>query len=158
MDKNQLQQSINKMKKELAEMEAKLKCKVPKPSEDNYGWLLSGDGYVVRSVWLSFTKDYFKMGNWFPTEQEAIKARDRQLALTRVKHALLEHKVDWEADWSDHNSAKSAIYYSHIHNCFSLSFEWSVQTANSNLYSTKDACQWVIDNMKDDLKLIFEVD
>ena len=160
MDKKQLQQSIDKMKKELAEMEAKLKQperKYPVPVVDEVGYIITGEGGVTKCDYLPLSNEYFEGGNWYSTREEAQKAMEKRKAYWRVVRALRDHEGDWVANWSNPDRVKWSINYNHVADCFAPFSGWGHQVADSNLYSTREACQWVIANMKDNLRLIYDV-
>ena len=47
----------------------------------------------------------------YPTEAEAIKARDKQLALYRIKEYCNDKRVEFVPDWNDHKQYKYHITY-----------------------------------------------
>jgi hypothetical protein len=142
-------------------MEAKLKVKdkkyfIPEIGETNIGVLFS-DGttsYDFKTMARWMIKNYIdSVGNCYASEEDAEKAAAKQLAYVRIVRALRDHEEDGvERD--------SFIYYVNaVHGyVISLRSSYNLMMFGSHIkemFSTHDACQWVIDNMQDDLKIYF---
>jgi hypothetical protein len=161
MDKEQLQQDIDAMREKLAEMEAKLQVKEKKYFIPEFGekyWFINyyGNAELIRNVDTSVISHNITVGNCYETKDEAKKAAAKQLAYVRIVRALRDHEEDGvERD--------SFIYYVNaVHGyVISLRSSYNLMMFGSHIkemFSTHDACQWVIDNMQDDLKIYFGVE
>ena len=125
-----------------------------KPRDDEEYWSLSSGGQPEKGLWGNdeLDKTRYIMGNCYRTKEEAESARDKQLALVRVQDKL-EELTDVPLDWDGVPQYKSVLYYS-----------WEVASFDTHcveksqgiggLFGSKPACDWVIHNMKSDLKLI----
>ncbi len=160
MNKAQLTKDIEEMKQRLASMEAELaktESKVWEPKDGEEVYLFSGYGGISKSVYIKeFLEHYWLIGNVFRTEAEAIKERDKRLATMRVIRKLRELEGYWEADWKSDTQSKVKITYDHQESIFEFEKHEFYQDSDKSLYSTKEACLWVIDNMADDLRVMFD--
>ena len=87
--------------------------KVWKPKRwDKYSTVHS-DGTVNSCNWYNHGEDNirFKMWNVYKTEEEAIKARDKQLAIVRCRNYLIERDMLLSDEEVDSNKAKAIVYY-----------------------------------------------
>ena len=125
-----------------------------KPEDGKLYWFAFSDGGMMREQWLRTDKDKrrYAMGNCYRTEEDTIAARDKQLALVRVQDKL-EELTDEPLDWSSSDQFKGAIAYNHNKGIFIIN-DWLYVEVLGGLYGSKPACEWVIDNMESDLKLI----
>lgn len=163
MNKQELQAKADSMQKELDE----LKALIDKPEVSVRKRVAEGDDYwctdVCGAVVLLADTCHevddanFTFGNYFYTKEDALKARERQLAYVRIVDALAEHSKGWKPDWSDRKQQKFFIYISYRDGVFGPMSDSYAKTQQNELYGTKEACQWVIDNMEDDLNIWFEV-
>lgn len=164
MNKAQLENDIKEMEARLASMKAVLgkpvKSKVFVPEIGQTYWWLSSSGTLSRFVFDDDESDklHLALGNVYETEAEAEKAIEKKLATVRVLNKLRELEGDLVADWNDVFSRKYHICYNHLELKLQIGDAQFCQTNEQNSYSTKEACQWVIDNMQDDLKLMFGVE
>lgn len=99
----------------------------------------------------------FDLGNYYYTEQEALLARDKQLAYVRITDALRDAEGDWVANWSNNSQSKCYIHYDHVASAVQLTYCRTTQIAPSELYSSKEAWEQVIATHADDIKLYLEV-
>lgn len=165
IDKVQLQKDIDAMREKLQSMEDDLKkpapnSKVFKPVKGDTTYGVFGEGSIWEDKFDETNEIHMNrigMGNLYRTQAEAEHAVQVQCAKVRVLNALREHEGDWEANWSDCNQHKYCPTYSHGTTKFSLVICWSMQNASPEFYSTQEALQWVLDNMEDDLKLVYGV-
>lgn len=164
MNKEKLQQEIDAMREKLAEMEAKLQEKEKKKEKKYFIPNLGQDYWIISSfdsIYLETndgedSKIYnIATGNCYRTEEEALKADAKQQAYVRIVRALRDHEEDGE-------ERKCIIYYLKVRESYCShylsSFEYNLMmfgNINKELISTHDACEWVIDNMQDDLKIYF---
>ena len=125
-----------------------------KPKVGETYWKLYSDGDWAADKWLDtkIDKDRYAMGNTFRTKEDAIAARDKQLALVRVQDKLAE-MTNEPLDWNNGGQMKCALMFNHEDRLCWQSFETKKQVIGG-LYGAAGACDWVIDNMQSDLKLI----
>lgn len=165
MDKEKLQQDIDAMREKLASMEAKLQVKekekkyfIPDHGEEYWSCYSWGGAGVESNYGGYYDLQRIALGNCYRTEEEALKADAKQKAYVRIVRALRDHEEEG-------CERKCIIYYlkereSYCSNYLS-SFEYNLMmfgNINKELLSTHDACEWVIDNMKDHLNLYFGVE
>lgn len=90
-------------------------------------------------------------GNYYKTEEEAEKARDRQLATVRVLDKLRE----LEGDYKFSKGTAHYNYYSGFDPDLDVYVSWSASLDKPiEWYSTEEAWEYVIDNMEPDLRLM----
>jgi len=123
--------------------------------KDKY-WLITDEGDVDFDQWESYTADIGRLniGNIYLTKEEAEKALAKQKALTAIKKYMWSEGME-EVDWSDKDSIKYLINYSHEDKKFETN-SWSVRQHSTLPYFTSilDA-QKVIDNCKSELETLF---
>lgn len=163
MNKLQLENDIAEMKARLASMEAELakpKSKRFAPKIEQEYWCMGSDGKEYITLWGNDELDISRLayGNVYETREAAGKARDKQLATVRVLNKLRELEGDWVADWDDSNQVKNSIWFYHPLKKFHTTRWQTSQFSPKEWFSTEEACQWVIDNMDADLRLMFEVE
>lgn len=99
----------------------------------------------------------FISGDYHRTEAEAEQFRDRQLAKQRIIDYYREHETE-AVDWGDEYSPKWCVHYSHKRSRFELENEGMNQFSAAELYTTsKEAAQYVCDNMQEALKLLLSI-
>ena len=124
-----------------------------KPVVGKKYWIIYSEGRIDYSLWDDdLNSCRYAMGNCYRTEAEAIAARDKQLALVRVQDKL-EELTDELLDWSDAVQSKYVIYYNHATGFYRIAEHFHSEEL-CGLYGSESACNWVIDNMEPDLKLI----
>lgn len=98
---------------------------------------------------------FYNYWNYYRTEEEAEKARDKQLAIVRVNDRIDELNEWWLHDTIS-TEAKYYIcsYWSEyiIDACFYEGYSF-----NFKYMKTRKIAQQIIDEMKDDLDLIFNI-
>ena len=124
----------------------------PKKGGEYFVFAANGSTCACVSESSALDVDRYAMDNCYRTEAEATAARDKQLALVRVQDKLAELTVE-PLDWSDGNKVKHEIYYNHMSEEFERT-SVSLHQALNTLHGSEEACDWVIDNMQSDLKLI----
>lgn len=163
MNKEQLQKDIDLMREKLAEMEAKLQEKekvkkyfIPELEEDY--WHIDSWGTACLETYDGTPIDIHRIaiGNYYRTEEEALKADAKQKAYVRIVRALRDHEEEGEE--RNHvifYSIEFGYYYAYYFAPYNLMI---FGNQIKELFSTVDACKWVIDNMQDDLNLYFGVE
>ena len=114
-------------------------------------YYIEAQGYVLSETETHHMtdKESWDIGNYYKTKEEAIKARDTQLAIQRVKDYIIENDLkngNEEIGW-DKGAEK---FRSMGVGCFKY--------ANIiPMLDDEEDVQQVIDNCSDDLKLIFNI-
>lgn len=163
MNKEKLQQEIDAMREKLAEMEAKLQKQEKKkkyfiPELGETYWTINscGDVSLETNEGGSFDTHRIATGNCYETEENALKADAKQKAYVRIVRALRDHEEEGEE--RNHvifYSIEFGYYYAYYFAPYNLMI---FGNQIKELFSTVDACKWVIDNMQDDLNLYFGVE
>ena len=103
MDKEAIQQNIDRMKLEIADMEAKLKA------EDNVVLEYKDGCTFVSSTGIEERRTPFKISlkhaRYRDTKEQAKETLLRELQANRIEALARKLDADWKADWSDN------IYY-----------------------------------------------
>lgn len=129
--------------------------KVRPEMEDEY-WFV-GNNYSHKYIWENDRMDNkcWNSGNGFFTEEEAEKELAKRLAIQRVKDYIVENGMYWEPDWNNNGNEKCFFVSNRgetqINNCFSLKHYSPIGYLKS-----KEDAEKVLENNKEDLKLIFE--
>jgi hypothetical protein len=130
--------------------------KVWEPSKKDLGYIVVGNGDIQASANMDVSKVFFELGNCYPSKELAEKAIAKQKALVRVTNKLRELEGDWEPNWKNSSQGKYTIIFHHSRKVFFSDNNYILQ-CQGKIYSTKNACDWIIDNMQDDLKLIMDI-
>ena len=126
-----------------------------KPKNGETYWYFYSDGEIDRANCTGTYSDNHRraLGNCYRTKAEAIAARDVQLALVRVQDKL-EELTDEPLDWNNViQFQKGAIGYDYTERRFVVT-DWQFVQMINGLYGSRKACEWVMENMESDLKLI----
>lgn len=92
----------------------------------------------------------------YPTEAEAIKARDKQLALYRIKTYAEEKRGEFIPDWNNHQQRKYFISCDHQDNQYWVMDYAISQFINIFYLEKKEHCKEIIEKFKDDLDILFD--
>lgn len=92
----------------------------------------------------------------YPTEVEAIKARDKQLALYRIKEYCNEKRGEFVPDWNNHQQRKYLISCDHEDNQYWVMDYAISQFINIFYLEKKEHCNEIIEKFKDDLDILFD--
>lgn len=129
----ELTKQIEEIDKQRIELQQELELEKQKneivyPFEkgDDY-YFVGRDGSISDWVWngVEFEKQYYKLGNIFRTEQEAIRERDRRILLTRFRQFRDKCNGDWKPNF-DNDKWNTYIAFHHnrnkleIHSCCNL--------------------------------------
>ncbi len=123
-------------------------------------WSFSWYDGTVFSRWMLFEHisidpETIKPFN-YPTEAEAIKARDKQLALYRIKTYAEEKRGEFVPNRYNHSQQKYFIFYNNnIHN-YDIDFWYSSQYCNVFYLAEQEHCEEIIEKFKDDLDILFD--
>ena len=100
----------------------------------------------------------YNIGNYFQTEQEAIKERDKRLAIVRVNDRIMELNEWWKPDWEKYNF-KYTVYYDNNEYTFSCeSYCYSSSSFAIYYMKSEEVAKQIIKEHKEDLKLILWVE
>ena len=126
---------------------------------NQYYYVHSEEGRVCTTYEHAHKEDlhHYATGNYYKTFELAKHALDIRLAEQRIFDALREHEGDWDGDWDDTTKAKHSIEYDHDTQEFGIDSSARYQYNKKESYSSPAACKWVIENMKNDLELVFGV-
>ena len=96
---------------ELEVEKQKMKIEYPSLRLNEHYWLINNDGEISRSWWSrdGIDKGRCEISNFFLTEEEATKERDRRILLTRFKQFRDKCNGDWKPDWK--NKGNDCEYY-----------------------------------------------
>lgn len=92
----------------------------------------------------------------YPTEVEAIKARDKQLALYRIKTYAEEKRGGFVPDWNNHEQIKYSIGYDNSDKEYYVSSSGYMQELCFVELANWDNCKEIIEKFKDDLDILFD--
>ena len=129
-----------------------------KPGMNEKYWYVTSGGMVDYMEFpIDETEFVGEQGNVFKTREEAEEHLKYLQALGRVRMYILDNHY-FEPDWGDEDQEKYWIEYNHFNNSLDMEDDCSLKHINilPFLPSSKAASD-VIDNCKDDLKIIFNV-
>ena len=159
-DKTKLLKDIEAMKEKLASMEEELnKTEEFKhfPSEGDEYYSYTPTGAVYNSN--AYTDD-LKI-NAYKTKEEAEKACNKAMALEKIKRRIIELQGDWKPNWKDNNERKVYIRYNHhlgISAFEPLAVYHSQSIKEFPYMKSEQIAELIINELKDELKLIFDID
>lgn len=112
------------------------------------------NGGVQELFWCVDEYSYrrWNMGNVSLTREAAELAHDRRQAKVRIIDKLAELKTE-ELDWSDKNQTKCCLQLV-SKDRIEIDETRCYQITEKELYSTRNACEWVAKNMSADVKLM----
>lgn len=126
-----------------------------------------GDYYAIVSNWeieLSQHDNHhindlrYNIGNYFKIEKEAIKERDKRLAIVRVNDAILSLNEWWKPDWKDGYEEKYSIIYECKYDGFSIANNsYSQRDLSISYMKSEEVAKQIIKEHQEDLKLIFDI-
>ena len=127
MNKQELQNKIEDLEKQLAELKEQVnyiedeeikKGVRQRPKIDEIYYFLNSLGNACHKIWLEEEQDLFRfnLGNCFKTEQEADDYRENLLTKQQLKDLALELNNGVEIDWVNEAQKKYCFVYSHNKN------------------------------------------
>ena len=155
-DKAQLIQAIEAIKEKIAQMEEELNK--PEgfkhfPVKNDKYYYYSSIGYIDSNI---ADTDAFRV-NVFKSLDEAEKAYTKNVALEKVKRRLLELQGDWRSNFDD-DCSKLVIFYNYNNIRFECSTHTKVKFPLLIPYiKTSEIAKTIINEMEDELKLIFDI-
>ena len=120
---------------------------------DNEYWFIdtNGDIHLDRDEVTEKHKPFC-----YPTEAEAIKARDKQLALYRIKTYAEENRGEFITDWNNDRQTKYHIAYNNRKKEYWVDSNDYVQKFNLFYLAKQEHCNEIIEKFKDDLDILFD--
>ena len=121
----------------------------------------SDDGDSLSDSWddHSLDHDRLALGNAYRTGAECEAAIEKQKALVRIQDKYREFldRANVVLDWGNKGQRKARVYYDHRKSSWEISILLSQRSHPTSMYCTKEGCKWVVDNMQDDLKLVWDI-
>lgn len=139
----------------------KAPCKKKKefPQIGDTYWYISDCDVLIQFDWFDeYNQSMYDYGNIYQTEDEAIKARDIQLAKTRVKRAIAKANDGWEPEWGEDRNIKYSIRLESIGDSIILviSDTRCVKNRPNWMYmKSEEIAKQILEEYKEDLELIF---
>ena len=156
IDKNKLLQDIEAIKAKLAVMEEQLN----KPDEYKHFPSKGDEYYYYTSTGTvcnnTASNDDLKV-NVFKTRNKAQKEYNKAVAIEKIKRRLLELQGDWKPNFN-YDSSKYVIFYNYNNTRFEGTTHSKVKfTLLIPYIKTSEIARTIINEMEDELKLIFDI-
>ena len=148
------------LQKQLEEYEEEEKTVGDLAIWDTY-WFIRACGDISGPSWQNdyIDNDRRKLGNFFLTKEEARKESERRRVIGKVNKKIDELNDGWEPDWEDYDQTKYSICYCSDNKKFRETCTYSRKDSmHLNYFKSQDIAEQIIDEMKDELKIIFDVD
>lgn len=127
MNKQELQNKIENLEKQLAELKEQVNSSESegiekgvrqRPKIGEIYYFLGDNGYIYNTEWEDFKEDLFRFNtdNCFKTEQEAKDYKENLLTKQQLKDLALELNNGVEIDWVNETQKKYCFVYSHNKN------------------------------------------
>jgi hypothetical protein len=116
-------------------------------------WFIDTNGNILRE--RDEYNDKYKPFN-YPTEAEAIKVRDKQLALYRIKTYAEDKRGEFIPDWNNLEEEKLYIWYNHRNKEYEINSNYSVVYLRPFYLAEIEHCNEIIEKFKDDLDILFD--
>jgi hypothetical protein len=130
---------------------------VPNIGEDY--WLVADCGTTLYSSWDGKTVDNYRLGlgRVFKTRKEAEKHAEYLKAISKVTNYIFENGLALtDIDWEDKTQCKYCIYY--YKGSFHSDFRTTTVSAEVLTWiKSQGDCYQVIEEMEDELKIIFNI-
>ena len=123
----------------------------------NWYWYINTNWEVHSTNYISSdSKDREEKKPFvFSTKAEAIKARDKQLALYRIKTYAEEKRGEFVPDWNNREEEKLYIWYNYRDKNYEISSNYSVVYLRPFYLVEIEHCNEIIEKFKDDLDILF---
>ena len=125
MNKQELQNEINKTKEHLKNMEKMLeecKCERWKPKDNEMFWYIDSSGFVNYSLFMPETESRFKNYNCFQTREQAEAEAEKILIRRKLEVIAKCLNKGGKIDWRDDSQPKFYLYY----NCCSENIKYGI--------------------------------
>ena len=127
MNKKELQNKIEDLEKQLAEVKEQVNsiedeeiknCVRWKPERTELYYFIDNDGDILSETWEDYSNEKFRFntGNCFKTEQEAKDYKENLLTKQALKDLALELNEMERVDWDNYEQWKFYIYFNYSKN------------------------------------------
>ena len=166
MNKQEAIKKLQDVEQEMAKLKAIIEApdvsyKRERVADGEKFWLITLIGDISWDFdWkeTSSAAKCFAIGNYYYSQQEAEQARDKQLALQRIKDAIREANAGWVPDWNNRHRNKYLMQYGHE----TSTVEWYAwvftQTSTADIYCSKEAKEKLGDSLFEDFKIYLGVE
>lgn len=116
MNKQELQNEINKTKEHLKNMEKMLEnCDYGrwKPKDNEMFWYIDSSGFVNYSLFMPETESRFKNYNCFQTKKQAEAEAQKILVRRQLENIAKRLNKGEKIDWRDDSQPKFYLYYNY---------------------------------------------
>jgi hypothetical protein len=152
--------SEEQVKEIQAQLQAEKESKFFVPKFGERYWYLSVIGinnYENLNCFLD--KNILVRQEVYRTKEEAEKADEKRLALMRIKRYIVDKGYEFTPDWGDERQDKYFIFYDYSDKYFASPLCRSCKEALLLPYlSSIKACKDIIENCKEDLLKVFEIE
>jgi len=93
----------------------------------------------------------------YPTEADCINARDKILAIYRIKEYCNEQWGEFIPDWSNDSQEKYFIYYCTYNKKYEIDYEYHKYETNKMYLAKQSHYVEIIEKFKDDLDILFDI-
>ena len=143
-----LQEDIGAMRKQLEDAQKHLDSLKNEPCNETWEpkkgkYWVAATGYVLMDTPV---KESCEFGTEYPTEKQAIKARDAMKIHNRLLAYVSEFDEGWEPDWNRNQLDHCYIYYDYIYK----KYKWSINTTCMDLgkvYMSKQCAEELVDKL-----------
>lgn len=115
-------------------------------------WFIDTNGDIINDDKVEEIEKPF----CYPTEEKAIKERDKQLALYRIKEYCNDKRGEFVPDWNDHKQYKYHITYDNEDHKYTYDSYCYTQNLISLYLEEVKHCNEIIEKFKDDLDILFD--
>lgn len=152
MTKQEIQNKIDDLEKQLTELKEKLNKPEPKMFEPKYGdtyYLITGDGTVYKSFWYCDEIDALRyaIGNRFETKERAEFEVERLKVITELEQFADEHNE--LLDWNNDTHIKFTIVFDRSKNC--IIYCGSINFMRNDIYfSSEEIAKQAVEKVGED--------
>ena len=93
----------------------------------------------------------------YPTEADCIKARDKMLALYRIKEYCNEQWGEFIPDWNNEDEEKCYICFSYRNKRYETDSNYNIVYLSPFYLWKIEHCVEIIEKFKDDLDILFDI-
>lgn len=161
MNKQELEQKIASMEKELAELKQELTTqdKIWQPKNGEEFWVITGAGVVLSSRYYVITSKhyYVERCNYFKTKEEAEKQAKYNKVMNRFRKYVEAYSEP--LDWNNDKQAKYYINYELP--CDDIDYLWDLTTKDAfQIYASseqilKDAIKYSAGSEEEFIRIVF---
>ena len=116
--------------------------------------------WSIQSYFEEWDKEdnfLYSIHNYFQNEKEAIKERDKRIAIVRVNDAILSLNEWWKPDFEKYN-VKYTVYYDTTEYKFIVeSYCYNLSSFTIYYMKSEEVAKQIIKEHQEDLKLIFDI-